>query len=518
MAQWNEDLTMNMPISGYDKGDACTTHAAVTPDGKFWVTWLEWGEGMNGNIKAQLLDRDGTPLLAENGIYVTDQVTATWHTDYGMAVTPNGDLIVCHSDSRNDSDRQSFDPYVYRINQDGDQLWGLEGVLLPTTEHFGGRPSVAVTKQGSIFVAYHDTQEITGSYVLMKMNDDGTMAWDTPIDTHGWQGTLMAADDDCFYMTVLSGGLLLYKVDSLGDYEWGPITICDKAINGYQYYPAYPDGQGGVFVPYYYSVDMSTTNCGMQHVTAEGETTMGLQGVDIIANWGHNAVPGLALNGNREEVMTYWFNDMGAGEESKNMYVMKFDYNGNELWPERLRRTDMHISPASGTMLDDGSAVLFYGEYTGNITMRLIAEKRDPDGNILWRTQLGQEANISKPTAFYDNTDAYYFWNDSRNSAVASSSMAWGCVFGQYLNLGTGTGSSSGVEVVEANAPSFNGNTLTYTAQGQGAVEVFDIAGARIAEYALSDGYNNIDMNLTNGIYVLRVIDEAGVKTLKVTK
>ncbi|MBP3299387.1 MAG: T9SS type A sorting domain-containing protein [Muribaculaceae bacterium] len=520
MADWSADLKTNMPITDYNKGNASTTHVARTKDGKFWVTWISWEDDMNARLKAQLLDKNGNKLLDPDGVYVSNQITAKYHTNYGMAVTPEGDLIVCHSDSRNDPGRHAFDPYVYRMDQEGNMLWGLNGVKLPTSQNFGGAPYVAVSDMGSIMVGYNDVDEPSMTFVLMKMNPDGTMAWDEPVRTQGIRGTLMPADDDNFYMTLLSGGLTLYKVDSLGDYEWS-VNICSKDMNTYAPYPAYPDGNGGVLVPYFYYVSLSIFNNGLQHVTPDGEVTMGIHGMDIMSNEGQNTTPGLAYNGKREEVVAYWSKNMGTAGIS--LWAQKYDYYGIPLWDEPVQIGDTHpnfgFNVADGVMLDDGSSILFYGDCTGAIKLNLMVEKLDKDGNSVWKTQIAPNAYTDAPAAFYEGDDAYFFWNDNRNIEVASVSNPYGCVFGQYLNLADGT--PAGVRQVQAASGakvSFDGSVIRCESGSAGFLTVCDMAGVIVASCPLQPGINEVTADFAKGVYVVCLTDDCGKTVTKIVK
>lgn len=521
-AQWSTDLKTNLPISDYNLGNASCAHAAATPDGKFWVTWLAWEDNMNGHIKAQLLDADGKALLDPDGVYVSNQITATYHTNYGMAVAPNGDLVVCHCDSRNDPERHAFDPYIYRMNQDGDMLWGLGGVKLPTTASYGGKPYVAISGDGTTMVGYNDVNEPYMTFVLMKVNEDGTLAWDAPVKTDGAMGTVMSGGEDEFYVTVLGNGLKLMKYDSLGDQVWDPITICSKDMNTYSPYPAYADGKGGVVVPYFYYVSLSIFNNGLQHVTADGEATMGLSGMDIVQNMGLNYCPGVAINGNREEVTAYWQQDLG--NYTIKLMAQKFDFNGTPIWDEPLQIGDTHTHygflPAEGTMLDDGSTIMFYGDFTGAIKLNLTVEKLDPDGNSVWRTQIAPTAFTDAPVAIYEGDNGYFFWNDNRNVEVASVSNPYGCVFGQYLNLDNGTPDyTDGVSAVNADTDgcslTFADGSLQADAPDAGTLDVYTPDGAKVASFSLQTGHNSCSLTLSEGVYVARMTTPAGTSVIK---
>ena len=76
-----------------------------TDDGKIILTWLR-GERVDDNFSYQLhlqvFDANGNAMFGDEGIIVCDKRTRTWTTDYGVALAPNGDILMAYTDIRND--------------------------------------------------------------------------------------------------------------------------------------------------------------------------------------------------------------------------------------------------------------------------------------------------------------------------------------------------------------------------------------------------------------------------------
>ena len=91
-----------------------------TDDGKIILTWLR-GERISDvfsyQLHLQLFDGNGNAQFGDEGIIVCDKRTRTWTTDYGLALAPNGDILLAYTDIRNDPNEENAETYLYRYNQ-----------------------------------------------------------------------------------------------------------------------------------------------------------------------------------------------------------------------------------------------------------------------------------------------------------------------------------------------------------------------------------------------------------------
>lgn len=519
MAQWSDDFTKNFAISDTEVSGASLPKVHATPDGKLWVAWLQWEDGMNGYIKAQLLDKDGTPLLDEGGIYVSHHVTATWTSNFDMQVTPDGGCVICHSDSRNDTEaRQTFEPFAYKLDQEGNFLWGLDGVKLPTTEAKGHRPKIGITKEGTIMIGYNDVRGNDMQFQIMKMNDDGTMAWAKPMEVAGGFGVLYPCEEDDLYLSIIGGGgIQLYRMDSLGDWMWdAPIMVEDRDPNTRTECVPISDEQGGVVMAFQRYINLSTIRTCLQRITSDGETAMGLTPIDISEEPGIHSAAGVGVNGEREEMIVYWSWDKG---DDDYLMAQKYNYYGDPLWEEPVEIENFHLfgyACAEGKVLDDGSSILLVGAYRGAVQLDLLAIKLDKDGNQVWKKQLAPQAYMDQPYPIWDEDQAYVVWTDNRLTKGSSPS---GTIWGQNFSYATGEGGVTSVNEIAAEKQSFvkaaNGE-ISFSAKGDGVLDVYSAAGAKVASCKAADGMNTLSVDLPAGIYIVRLSDANGVVTDKI--
>lgn len=513
MAQWVSDPTVNTVISVPGELSQCLVKAKQTADGKIFVSWLKWEDGMNAYIKLQLLDKDGNPLWGQGGIYVSEHVTSTWTSDYAMEVTPDGCAVIVHSDSRKDpGNRKEFRPYAYKIDQEGNFLWGLDGVEIPCEGASGHAPKIGVTNAGSVFVGYTDTSDdYNTSEQIARINADGTLGWAQNLVLSGLRGNFIPCEEDDFILVWFNGGIQAMRYDSNGDQVWDEtLTVEGRDFNGRVDPNVVPDGQDGFVITYQRFVNNSEIyNC-LQRVTSEGEKAMGLQAVDISLEAGVHSSAGMGLDKDKEEILVFW--DLSYANDHY-LRVNKFTYNGDRLWSEDVVLDDRYMwgwATVDGIGLPDGSSVIVYGDYVGAVDINLTVQKLDSEGKSVWKKQLGKTCYVSKPKTIYTDEQVCVFWTDDR---VKSDLAGNGEVYGQNVTYDGGFGPSA-IETVQADDCeallfySASSGCLNAYADESGTLYLYDTCGSLLGTYPLVAGENTIPVQQLNaGLYVVRLND-----------
>lgn len=513
VSQWpTNPAAANLLISAEQETGATLPQVQETKDGKFWVTWLTWEDGMNGYIKAQLLDKEGNALLDKGGIYVMKRPTATWTSNYGMGVTSDGCLVVCHSDCGDDPDRQSFYPRAYKIDQEGNQLWGLDGVEFSTRDASGHRPKVGITNEGTIFIGFNDLSHSASedsAFVIYKMNDDGTKAWVNPIETPGMFGAFSPCEEDDIYLSIINGGAItLQRIDSMGDFVWSdPVIVEDRDPNTRTEVQPISDETGGVVLAYQRYIDLATIYSGMQRISPDGELCMGLHGIDLLEEPGATqSAPGICLNGKRQEIIAAWNYDKTS---NNYLYIQKYDYSGAPLWNEPVKYGGDYMwgyATTNGKILDDGTTIICYNDQHGAVESDIKLMKIDTEGNEIWTKQIAPVAYHDEPVLFFDQEkgEGYIFMTDNRRGESSSPN---GAIYGQNFKLVDDSEVSVAEIANEAGiAISYGEGTLRINADEAGTAYIYDATGAQITSYAVTAGQNTYDIETATGLYIVRVV------------
>lgn len=200
-AQWNTNANPVCIFDASGHGDyyASNPKAVRTPDKKTWIAWRSWGlKEVNGIDRSavrthlQLLDRDGVPQFSEP-IVVNDYITSTWWSEYGLQVASDGSAVVTVADGRAEESflpnlqdhSYFFSPAIYKIDQQGNFLWGKDGIAYTqyTNSAFTNCYTVG---DDTYLIFFNNSEDETGiaddmtniGTFLQRINSDGTTAWE----------------------------------------------------------------------------------------------------------------------------------------------------------------------------------------------------------------------------------------------------------------------------------------------------------------------------------------------------
>ena len=264
LAQWNTNATPKLlfgleytdPETGQVRtgGDyyACDPVAVRTPDKKTWIAWKTWGKKEVNGIKRdavrtylQLLDRDGKPQFDEP-IMVNDYITTSWWSKYGLQVAADGSAIVTVADGRAEEadlpddyiHADGFQPAIYKIDQEGNFLWGLDGVQYPEY-HNAPYTNCYVVGEDTYFLFLSLTEDsspseegdMTTGMFIQRINDDGTTAWEKPRKWADWTGSMPtvqivpSTDGDLLLFDASPDGARVHRLNRELEEVWGePVT------------------------------------------------------------------------------------------------------------------------------------------------------------------------------------------------------------------------------------------------------------------------------------------------------
>ena len=135
-AQWNTDKN---PVQIGNATKTNSPQAVLTKDGKMFVSWrssAKVGQALCYSFPhLQLVDKDGKVMFGEAGLDVATHKSPSWNSAYTLAVTPDGSAILSNADSRSEESEDlerynNFTPVWYKISQDQEYQWGIDGLAL----------------------------------------------------------------------------------------------------------------------------------------------------------------------------------------------------------------------------------------------------------------------------------------------------------------------------------------------------------------------------------------------------
>lgn len=456
MAQWQPS---DMEATRLDKESVSgqvQMKTIRTDDGKIILTWLRWSEGLRYDdpgsgyyLHLQLFDANGNPQFGDEGIIVSSQQTGSSTTDYGLALAENGDIIMAYTDARSSqtADREIWEVYLYRYDQQGNPVWDADGVryFAPTTaqEYNDMAPNVCVSGDNIYACMAHTeyTEAATVSnYQLQCFDADGVPQWDDNMIFENSMLMLQPCVDGDVYVLCdnVDKGLDALRLNAAGERVWAdPVTIDEGPLASRFYFPkpeCAVDADGGLMLTYR-KLESFTGYQVVNHITADGQVLP--QGGVMC----HGSVDGDATDGilamREDQTMVAWSQSL----DNENMYVNKFSIDGDYMLPGDYfygRALDSGSSwgytPVKVIPQEDGWVVL-YGNSTSWNGANFMVVKLDDDGETVWSKQICEDDfKTNGLSVVYDENYAYVFYtqedqyDDNWNVIPGSGGMYVMCV------------------------------------------------------------------------------------------
>jgi len=444
---------------------------AETDDGGFIITGSTSSYG-NGSYDVYLLKTD------MNGNELWSRTFGGIGSDYGNSVeeTTDGGFIITGSTSSYGNG--SYDVYLLKTDMDGNELW---------SRTFGGSEgdagfSVEETTDGGFIITGN-----TGSYgngsrdvYLIKTDSNGTELWSKTFGgSEGDYGYSVAeADDEGFIITGYTrsygnegADVYLLKTDMNGNELWS------KTFGGIGY-------DIGAFVE-------ETLDGGF---IITGSSSYGNGGIDaylIRTNMNGTELWSKTFGGSEDDygysveetsdggfIITGLTYSYGNGGENADVYLVKTDMNGTELWSKTFGGSEYDLGYSVEETLDGGFIVAgytySYGNGGENADVYLV--KTDMNGTELWSKtfggseyDLGYSVEETLDGGFIVAGYTYSYGNGGPDVYLLKTDMngteLWSRTFG-----GTGIDLGSSVEETSDGGFIITGYTFSY---GNGSADVY---------------------------------------------
>ncbi len=453
LAQWNTNATPNCIFSttyvdenGETKigGDyyACSPLVARTADKKTWIAWkTSRSFELNGAIHAgectylQLLDINGVPQF-EEPILINDHATPSWWSKYALCVASDGSAIVTVADSRAEEATLSpeerngyfFSPAIYKIDQEGNFLWGLDGIEYRNITN--GPFTNAFVVGDDVFFIFVDINEDSsaGKTFVQRIDPDGVPAWDEPKklrdEPYLQYKLLPSLDGDLLLFDHCPDGARVQRLNRDLEDQWGePVIYDDHAYGGYEmnHYRIVSDGNGGACVAFQRAMGDFAHNIRVQHINEDGSLGFGLTGLDCYNAdaYDHN-YPSIAANPETQEILVQFASDFGA---TGNVMHQKFSFDGDYLYDELGVAIASKNAGNSGGYyygligvgsLKCGDWIAVYRDLAAYNKESIIIRRYDKDGNRVWTKTIGRDIAPNDVSLVVEEEATYLFYRETK--------------------------------------------------------------------------------------------------------
>lgn len=385
-AQWTTDTSVNTLVVDSRGEDL---KSIGTTDGKTYVVfWKVVPAPINYELRIQLLDENGVQQFGPDGMLVSDAIPmSTFTVIWSITTDDNDNLFIGVTGTQNS------DAFAFKIDVEGNHLWGTNGVQLG----IGNVVKILPLSSGEAIVSWYPGPQAQ----LQKLDTSGNTVWSDPVSVvSGGNNTVVAEvfemsnGDFTLVFHHLLGGInsFLYaqRYNSNGVFQWtNPTQLSDRATAFNRSYSKVQDGDL-VFMGYYASVG-NRFDSYLQRLNPDGSLPWGVNGSDFDVNeTDYETDTSIAFEQGSDyiwSVCTYTNNTQNLRGE----YVQKFDkLTGERLFTENAKQiyplsSEPNVHAGSLQLIDDQPFFLIKsGLDTGVSPVTLHSVYLDSNGDFAW--------------------------------------------------------------------------------------------------------------------------------------
>ena len=451
LAQWTSNTGLNTAVC-VQSSDQAVPRSAAVGDGKTWLGWFDQRGGSYA-VYVQLLDRNGNPLLASGGMLVSGNPQSSSLVGWDLISDSSGNCVLTFTDTRAGGD---LDVYAYRISQNGQQLWGANGIALSNNADFEANPAVSELSDATFVFVWPllpssgtgsiRAQRVDASANLLLGATDIALATGTTTNEKPSFCDVVASDNASFIVQWLRNTVAFtsprhiraQKFASNGNALWNgaaPVIVFDSTSVPIGYQPiVQPDGAGGAVFCWHASAALFDSF--VQKLTSAGVEVFAHNGVPVSLEANRNKLdPSLAyLPASGDMIVAFDRRDPGQGQ--RGVGVQRISAAGALLWGTNGIELEPVDALSEGferaVPLGDGALVTYFQYPTfGGQSSNIIARRLAGNGAAVWTAPVFLCTNLApkdKPQLVIDASGvARLAWDDERTDL--------GDIYAQNVNV-----------------------------------------------------------------------------------
>lgn len=549
MAEWGTNA--DNPVRLFPAGTSSyATETALCEDGGVWAIIYHpnlshaSGEDDIDNViyeyRLQYFDPSGNPQFPQEGILISDY--KNWsYTVVNHYIFPDkeGNVIVIANDCRNSSDRGKS-ATVYKVNRNGEQLWGEDGISLTNP----AKPSDSVVCQnmvqfedGSYVFAWVQTDGDNDRHIYMQRLDrDGNALWELgkvgvfdQISQYPY--LINSGENTCIlvYAGTVSKNIYARKIDFEGESVWGKDTRIYRG--GWGLIPLHvvldvvPSGDGGVVVGWYDDRDGDSFESPyISYVRPDG--SLGFTGTSDEGDCKLAYLPWRCIDTSvvpakdGSGFYAIWRVLTESTQKVQGIIMQKVSKTGDLLWGDEgkfiIEPRVGYLSYFSLQPTDDNGACLFYQGYSDYNSQSCLAYRFDSEGNAVYNTGDGtiriapaDVASSNLATKLYpDGQSVLCTWDQDGVDEIPLSYMM--TKYNLDGTFGNSQGAVDGIISGSVGFLSYDGGCIYADLTDGTVIDVCDVAGSHMMHVRICDGKAVLD--LSKGLYIASVSGTGAIK------
>lgn len=389
-AQWGSDPAVNQVISSAPS-DQNQPKLAPSPDGGFWVSWLD-GIGTGWDVRLQKLDASGLEVFSPGGLLVADRSFSSTQ-DYGLGVAENGDALLAFRDDRTGSVQIT----AARVTGSGAFPWGASGVTLTSGGAFVAAPKIVESARstgGQAVVAWTENSNVR----LQALTGSGQAVWPGGVTlgpgagSYGLSDLQRLGEDVVVSIVHQTGGflsprhLVAQRIDPAGAALWGgtPVTVFGAGSLQIGNFPAMSTSGGDAVFAWYSS--SPALQVYVQRLDGSGSPRFHLNGLPVATAAGRERVnPQAAADPTTGDLVVAW-KEQVPNSSLFGVSAQRVSLTGARLWGTAGTAV-VPVGPTGtdfpGVQMSSGRTLITWSEAPTFGSDRLFAAGLDPTGAVV---------------------------------------------------------------------------------------------------------------------------------------
>lgn len=518
-AQWTIDTDVNTLVVDSEGGDM---KAIGTSDGKtFVVFWKVVSAPVNYELRLQILDVDGSQLLGNDGMLVSDAIPmSTYTVIWNIFSDENNNLYIGVTGTGGGEPA-----YVFKLDDSGNHLWGPNGVNVGS----GYSVTILPLTTGEAIVSWFPS----GESVMQKYDASGTAVWGVPkpVTSNGSDtvpASLFETSSGDYIMVFHSitnniySELFAQRFNADGDPQWTNATqLSDNSLQWN--IPYYGVNDGDVIYYGYKGSHNNRFDSYLQRLNSDGTLPWGINGMDFDTNQTDFEMDTKIAYESGSQYVWAVCTYTNTSQSEKGEYVQKFDKEtGARLLTDNAKVVypigDEKVHSGSLQLKNDSPLILLKSGVDNGVTpTTLSALYLDENGDFFWPEETRPIATFSanKSRIHYtapvnDQSVAVFIEDKGVDKRIYAQNF-----IDEVLSINDFENENA---IVFVNPITENWNIKSNT--NIISVSINNVLGQSIFELK-SNTSNEVSMNTENwnsGIYILKVTNEAGVILKQIIK
>lgn len=533
LAQWSSDPTVNLMIAD-TTGEQDLPKSVSCPDGSTYISWFD-SRGGSYAVYMQRLNPEGVKLWGSQGLLISNNPQNSSLVDYDLTCDAQSNAIVVFTDIRSGD----LDVFAYKISPAGQFLWGANGVALSSGTGYEANPTVAVTSDGNVVVAWIYAVNPYKVY-MQKLDATGAKQWGaTPLiygsATEGYNFPKIVPSDNGSVIVshkVTTGNfpaqtvkLAAQKFNSSGVAQWGTGGVWVQSLGKVMAFTAQyseSDGANGVIVAWHDDRNsINLQSAWVQRVKSDGTLAFPANGAECATTSGiHKWNPVAAKLTGSDEVMAFW-RFTNSDQNQDGLAVQKFNASGVRQFTDdgitlRAMTGTANIVGYDLAAISNSAYIVYNVGNSAGLSNTVQGLMINSSGTNAWGSTLPLSSLVSDKGRLQmvkDISDAgLAFWTDKR---VGNG------IYGQKINTNGTLGNvivpvelTRFSSVISGNSVTLEWSTATETNNAGFTLERKSASGSWIKAAEIQGAgtstkpveYRFSDNNLTPGTYNYRLI------------